>query len=549
MLIKMEDTNVDAPTVREDAAAPPPGDAEPLTGDSELNLGDTEAAVGNVGDEAELDEEQQEKEPMTGASEWASEASPPAAGGETNGSVKLKMEDEEVKFTGLSKEELLRVAGTPGWVRTRWTLLVLFWLSWLLMLVGSVLIILKAPPCRDLPDSHWWNHGPLYRLRDVRVFSDMQDLRGVERRMDYLKQLNVKGLLIGPIHEAPPNNALSLRFEQISSDLGTMNQFKSLISTAHKKGISVVLDLTPNYQGSTGPWFSNDSITIVAEKLKGVEGFLFSGTDLVSNSVPSLWTDIRNIIQNGTESRPGRRVLMGLSEFSSVDHVSSLLSSSGVDLLLSPLLSSGSGGFAGPAEVLDSVQTLCASHSQLNLAWSLGGAEVHLASAVGPALVRLYQLLLLTLPGTPVFNYGDEVGLMDQGTEPPQMLWDPETETDLNGTLQVEWAERRSSLSFFRSVATLRVKERPLLFGDFLPLSNSSSLLSYVRVWDRGARYLVAFNWGSEEAELVQAGRAELPQQAEVVASTDTSLSDGEVELGALRIGPQQATLLRFNIK
>uniref|UniRef100_A0A8C5HVM9 4F2 cell-surface antigen heavy chain-like n=1 Tax=Gouania willdenowi TaxID=441366 RepID=A0A8C5HVM9_GOUWI len=454
---------------------------------------------------AELDEEQQEKEPMTG----------------------LKMEDEEVKFTGLSKEELLRVAGTPGWVRTRWTLLVLFWLSWLLMLVGSVLIILKAPPCRDLPDSHWWNHGPLYRLRDVRVFS-------VERRMDYLKQLNVKGLLIGPIHEAPPNNALSLRFEQISSDLGTMNQFKSLISTAHKKGISVVLDLTPNYQGSTGPWFSNDSITIVAEKLKsalvfwmdqGVEGFLFSGTDLVSNSVPSLWTDIRNIIQNGTESRPGRR-----SEtvcFSSVDHVSSLLSSSGVDLLLSPLLSSGSGGFAGPAEVLDSVQTLCASHSQLNLAWSLGGAEVHLASAVGPALVRLYQLLLLTLPGTPVFNYGDEVGLMDQ----------------------VEWAERRSSLSFFRSVATLRVKERPLLFGDFLPLSNSSSLLSYVRVWDRGARYLVAFNWGSEEAELVQAGRAELPQQAEVVASTDTSLSDGEVELGALRIGPQQATLLRFNIK
>uniref|UniRef100_A0A8C5NET3 4F2 cell-surface antigen heavy chain-like n=1 Tax=Gouania willdenowi TaxID=441366 RepID=A0A8C5NET3_GOUWI len=512
-----------------------------------LNLGDTEAAVGNVGDEAELDEEQQEKEPMTGASEWASEASPPAAGGETNGSVKLKMEDEEVKFTGLSKEELLRVAGTPGWVRTRWTLLVLFWLSWLLMLVGSVLIILKAPPCRDLPDSHWWNHGPLYRLRDVRVFSDMQDLRGVERRMDYLKQLNVKGLLIGPIHEAPPNNALSLRFEQISSDLGTMNQFKSLISTAHKKGISVVLDLTPNYQGSTGPWFSNDSITIVAEKLKsalvfwmdqGVEGFLFSGTDLVSNSVPSLWTDIRNIIQNGTESRPGRRSeTVCVVCFSSVDHVSSLLSSSGVDLLLSPLLSSGSGGFAGPAEVLDSVQTLCASHSQLNLAWSLGGAEVHLASAVGPALVRLYQLLLLTLPGTPVFNYGDEVGLMDQvrNTFP---CW------YLNGTLQ-----RRSSLSFFRSVATLRVKERPLLFGDFLPLSNSSSLLSYVRVWDRGARYLVAFNWGSEEAELVQAGRAELPQQAEVVASTDTSLSDGEVELGALRIGPQQATLLRFNIK
>lgn len=31
--------------------------------------------------------------------------------------------------------------------------------------------------------------------------------------------------------------------------------------------ISVVLDLTPNYQGS-GPWFSNISVTNVAERLK-----------------------------------------------------------------------------------------------------------------------------------------------------------------------------------------------------------------------------------------------------------------------------------------
>ena len=32
-------------------------------------------------------------------------------------------------------------------------------------------------------------------------------------------------------------------------------------------GINVVLDLTPNYQGSE-PWFSNVSVTNVAERLK-----------------------------------------------------------------------------------------------------------------------------------------------------------------------------------------------------------------------------------------------------------------------------------------
>lgn len=30
----------------------------------------------------------------------------------------------------------------------------------------------------------------------------------------------------------------------------------------------MVLDLTPNYLGSSGPWFSNTSVTGVAERLK-----------------------------------------------------------------------------------------------------------------------------------------------------------------------------------------------------------------------------------------------------------------------------------------
>ena len=34
-----------------------------------------------------------------------------------------------------------------------------------------------------------------------------------------------------------------------------------------------------------------------------------------------------------------------------------------------------------------------------------------LTSFVPPHLLRLYQLLLFTLPGTPVFSYGDEIGL------------------------------------------------------------------------------------------------------------------------------------------
>ena len=106
------------------------------------------------------------------------------------------------------------------------------------------------------------------------------------------------------------------------------------------------------------------------------------------------------------------RVLIGITDRSSDEDVSSLLSSTGVDLLISRVLRPGDPDVTERAQ---SVQRLYSTHSQTRLAWSLGGrTEGHLASLVGPALVKLHQLLLLTLPGTPVFNYGDEIGLMDE---------------------------------------------------------------------------------------------------------------------------------------
>ena len=56
--------------------------------------------------EVELSEVDLEKQPMTGGG--------PAAGGENNGGANLMVPEDEVTFTGLSKEELMKVAGTPG---------------------------------------------------------------------------------------------------------------------------------------------------------------------------------------------------------------------------------------------------------------------------------------------------------------------------------------------------------------------------------------------------------------------------------------------------
>uniref|UniRef100_A0A673B0U8 Glycosyl hydrolase family 13 catalytic domain-containing protein n=1 Tax=Sphaeramia orbicularis TaxID=375764 RepID=A0A673B0U8_9TELE len=499
------------------------------------------------------DQEEQEKQPMTGGEQRPADGAAAGNGAEKNGAVKLKIpedEEDQVQFTGLNKEELLRVAGTPGWVRTRWALLVVFWLGWLGMLGGAVLIILQAPRCRDLPPTRWWTHGPLYRVGNIQAFSETQNLKGLEQKVDRLSELKVKGLLVGPVHVAPPDDAMNLSFEEVSPDVGNLEQFKGLVQAAHKKGISVVLDLTPNYLGSSGPWFSNVTVTSVAERLKsalvfwlseGVDGVQLGGVERVATVVPSLWTDIRTIVQNWTDHRPHKRVLIGVTDRSSAEDVSALLSSTRVDLLLSRVLR------ADTTERAQSVQRLYSTHSQNNLLWSLeGGAEGHMASVGGAALVQLYQLLLLTLPGTAVFNYGDEIGLKDEGGKFPKMLWDSDEE--LNGTLQEERLQRRSCRSFFQTVSELRVKERSLLFGDFVLLFNSSSSLAYLRVWDQSQRYLAAFNWAEEEGEELRLSGVELPRWATVVVSTNSSAlpANAHVELTALRLEAGHAALLKF---
>ncbi|KAK7918592.1 hypothetical protein WMY93_009876 [Mugilogobius chulae] len=225
---------------------------------------DTEADVS----EADLDPDQDQDLDQ----EQKQEKGPGAADApETNGSVMLKIPQGRgaagagALHPALNKEQLLRVAGTPGWIRIRWSLLVLFWLAWLGMLVGAVLLILKAPPCKELPALNWWNEGPLFQIRRIQDFSPSGNIRGVEQQLDSLLQMKVRSLVLGPVHEAPKDDVMALSFEEVSPELGSLDQMKSLLKTAHEKGVFVVLDLSPNYSGSSGPWFSNSSVSSVAE--------------------------------------------------------------------------------------------------------------------------------------------------------------------------------------------------------------------------------------------------------------------------------------------
>jgi len=91
----------------------------------------------------------------------------------TNGDAKIEMGGGATLVSaGLKKEELMKFANDPFWVRLRWFLFLLFWLTWLAMLVGAIYIVVVAPKCPAPEPRLWWEKGQL-------VVADAQDDGGL----------------------------------------------------------------------------------------------------------------------------------------------------------------------------------------------------------------------------------------------------------------------------------------------------------------------------------------------------------------------------------
>lgn len=80
----------------------------------------------------------------------------------------VRIEDEsssEDSFAGLGKEELMKYANDPFWVRTRKILFIIFWLAWFAMLVAAIVIIVFAPKCPEKPDMKWYQSDIIYQIQ------------------------------------------------------------------------------------------------------------------------------------------------------------------------------------------------------------------------------------------------------------------------------------------------------------------------------------------------------------------------------------------------
>ncbi|XP_050816769.1 4F2 cell-surface antigen heavy chain [Gopherus flavomarginatus] len=523
--------------------------------------------------EVELNEMEPEKQPMAGS---------PASGslGEKNGMVKVKVPEEDgevdagTKFTGLSKEELLQVAGTPGWVRTRWALLILFWLGWLGMLAGAIVIIVQAPRCKELPPQEWWHKGGIYRIQALEAFQDSDadgvgDLAGVEQHIDYLSSLKVKGLVIGPIHVNTPDKLASTDLREVDPRFGTKETFTKLLEAAKKKGLKVILDMTPNYRGQM-PWFSQETLrsSDFQSKMKvalefwlefGVAGIQMEEVEKLSDS--QLLVEWKNLTSQYSSDGNARVLIAGTGQRDSWQ-IFSLLNETDADLLVSPYLV-GLGQEPSGEKVENAIREYIQASGEKWPSWSAGGPRTgHMASLVKERLLRLYHMLLFTLPGTPFTNYGDEIGLQELPgqSSAPHMLWNDSANFGFSSkslsqgvggggisiTVKAQSEDRSSLLSLFRHLSELRGKERSLLHGEFMMLPRVvPDVCIYLRSWDQNKRFLVVLNLAGNSSS-VPISHSLLPPEATVELSTDPQRQEGQLALKDLTLKPSEGLLLHF---
>ncbi|NLY19137.1 MAG: alpha-amylase [Clostridiaceae bacterium] len=115
------------------------------------------------------------------------------------------------------------------------------------------------------------NRQGVYYEIFVRAFADSDgdgigDLNGLISKLDYLydnnpkttSDLGVTGIWLMPVNETVSYHGYDITdYYKINPEYGTMEDFERFIEEAHKRGISVIMDLVLNHTSDRHEWFIN----------------------------------------------------------------------------------------------------------------------------------------------------------------------------------------------------------------------------------------------------------------------------------------------------
>jgi len=106
-----------------------------------------------------------------------------------------------------------------------------------------------------------WHHGDFMEVF-VRGYQDSNgdgigDLKGLISRLDYLRALGIKGLLLMPVQANADGDHgyATADHRAVAQEYGTLEDFDNLLGEAAKRGIGVIIDYVVNHSAAQHPLF------------------------------------------------------------------------------------------------------------------------------------------------------------------------------------------------------------------------------------------------------------------------------------------------------
>ena len=110
-------------------------------------------------------------------------------------------------------------------------------------------------------EKKWWKESIVYQIYP-RSYKDTNndgigDLLGIIENLDYIKDLGINVIWLGPIYNSPnDDNGYDISdYRNIMPEYGTMEQFDKLLDEMHKRDLKLVMDLVVNHSSDEHKWF------------------------------------------------------------------------------------------------------------------------------------------------------------------------------------------------------------------------------------------------------------------------------------------------------
>lgn len=369
------------------------------------------------------------------------------------------------------------------------------------------------------------------------------DLEGIIEKLDYIDGLGANALYLNPIFKSPSNHKYDTTdYYEIDPHFGAISDLKSLVSSAHNRGIRVILDGAFNHSGEKFPgfqdvkkkgsdsnywnWYEIDGFPVetepepnyrcwagvpempefdrtnpeVREYLLEVVRYWIEEVNIDGwrlDTVNYLEPDFVQAIRATAKEAKSDAYVMG----EVVGPAASWFKSGSLDGVMNYelykfLTDFFARGKYGASEFRHRVYFLrrsypaWANYANYNLLGSHDRPRFMTLCDDDLARFKQAYFFLFTLPGAPTIYYGDEIGMT--GADDP----------DCRGTYP--WKEdvyHKGLLEFFRGLTKLRDEVKPLRRGDFREIGSNEKVFVYAR-GTRGGPVLATVNVEDRRAKI-----------------------------------------------